>query len=134
MLIDISQSPTRRELRWFAGVWWPAICGVLGWFARDASPAATVGLWTAGIVLGAAGLLRPRIIQPVYKALIVATFPLGWLLSHVVLRVMYFGVITPIAVLVRTFHDPMERAFDPDARTYWVPRAESPSSRYFRQF
>lgn len=134
MLIDVTKPATTRELRWFAGVWFPALCGVLGWLAFDSLPRLAIVLWTLGVTLGLIGLARPRVIRPVYVGLTRVTFPIGWVVSHVLLLVMYYGIITPVGLLVRAFRDPLEREIDPGAPTYWVPREQAQPDRYFRQF
>ena len=48
--------------------------------------------------------------------------------------IMYFLIITPVAMVVRLFYDPMARTFDRRASSYWLLRTASPPSRYFRQF
>jgi hypothetical protein len=79
-------------------------------------------------------LARPRVIRPLYVGLSRATLPIGWVVSHVLLAVIYFGIITPVGLLVRAFRDPLERALEPGARSYWVPREQAQPNRYFRQF
>ena len=135
MLIDLSVKPGARQLRWFAGLWLPLLCVMLGIAAARAHfTTLAYVIWTVGVGLGVSGLIRPSTIQPVYSTLIWLTFPIGWIVSHVVLLTMYFVVITPIGALVRLFHDPMERAFDSNASSYWIEREQSPPARYFRQF
>jgi hypothetical protein len=51
----------------------------------------------------------------------------------VILFVAYFLVITPVGLVVRWFHDPMQRLFDRAAPSYWIPREQPERSRYFRQ-
>lgn len=135
MLIDLTSKPAARELRLFAGLWFPAMCIVLGVAARrSGADGIAYTIWVTGVALGVSGLVRPAIIRPVYTGLIVLTFPIGWLMSHVLLLVMYFLVITPIGWLVRQFQDPMERSLDRQATSYWTPREASPPTRYFNQF
>jgi hypothetical protein len=134
MLIDLTKPATDRELRWFAGLWFPALCAVLGWFALDKAPTLAAGVWVLGAVLGLIGLVRPRAIRPVYTGLTRLTFPIGWVVSHALLLVMYFGIITPVGLLVRLFRDPLDRSFDARASTYWAPRDTAAPHRYFRQF
>ena len=135
MLIDINSPTSDRELRWFAGLWFPALCLAAGFFAirHHASPIA-VAIWISGGALAAAGLMRPAIIRPLFRTLIWLTFPIGWVLSHALLLVLYYVIVTPIGVLVRRFQDPMERTFDRAAKSYWTPRESAESHRYFRQF
>ena len=64
-----------------------------------------------------------------------ATYPVGFVISHVVLALVYFLVLTPIGLTMRLFgHDPLSRKFDPGARSYWKPRHETkPTESYFNQ-
>ena len=135
MLIDLARQPSARQLRLFAGLFFPAFCAVAGALAyrRDAVPLA-VTLWVVGLGGGALGLLVPSVSRVAYLALASLTFPIGWLLSHVILVLLYFVVITPVGWLMRRFHDPMQRRFEKDARSYWIVREPTVRDRYFRQF
>jgi hypothetical protein len=66
----------------------------------------------------------------------VAAFPIGWVLSHVLLAIVYYGVFTPIGRVMRMRgRDPMQRRFDSQTESYWVPRnSEKSAQDYFRQF
>jgi hypothetical protein len=135
MLIDLTSQPASRQLRWFAGLWFPAFAAIAGMSAhRRGALGVAYALWTAAAALGAAGVVRPAIIRPVYIALVRLTLPIGWIVSHAILLVLYFLVITPIGWLVRRWHDPLERAFDREATSYWTPREQPAPTRYFRQF
>ena len=65
-----------------------------------------------------------------------AAVPIGWTLSHLVLGAVYYGVFTPIGLVMRLLgHDPLERRFDPTATSYWIERTDrSDPARHFRQF
>ena len=62
--------------------------------------------------------------------------PIGWTVSHVVVSIVFYLVMTPIGLIMRMVgHDPMCRHLDPNASSYWMaynPKADS--ARYFRQF
>jgi hypothetical protein len=62
--------------------------------------------------------------------------PIGWVVSHVLLALIYFVVFTLIGVTMRlTGHDPLQRKFDRAAKTYWQSRNKSENpDRYFKQF
>jgi Saxitoxin biosynthesis operon protein SxtJ len=134
MLMQTNHGPTDRQLRWFAGLWFPAMCVVIGGMIRPARPTLATALWSGAIAVAVTGLMRPAIIRPLYAALMWVTFPIAWVMSHVILAIMYFGIITPVALVVRLFYDPMARRFDRQASSYWVLRTTSAPSRYFRQF
>ena len=48
---------------------------------------------------------------------------LNKIVSPVVLGVLFFGVITPTGILMRTLgRDPMRRGYEPHAKSYWIDR------------
>jgi len=134
-LFELNRNPSNRELRWFAGLWFPLFCGLIGLsvWRKLHDPVASISIWSIAAVMAIAGLCAPRLIQPVYTGLTRLTYPLGWVLSHVLLLAMYFLVITPLGSLVRRFHDPMERGFDRSAKSYWKPREVASKESYLRQ-
>ncbi len=64
-------------------------------------------------------------------------FPIGWLVSQVVMVGMYYGVLTPLGLALRaTGRDPLAlKRSDPPRDSYWEskPTPEDPR-RYFRQY
>jgi hypothetical protein len=72
----------------------------------------------------------------VYVGMMYATFPIGWVVTHVLLTAIYFAVFTPIGLALRLAgRDPMTRRLDPAATTYWIRRERTPQPRdYFSQF
>jgi hypothetical protein len=61
-------------------------------------------------------------------------FPLAWLMSALVLGILYFGMLTPMAAISRLAgRDPLQLRRRGDS--YWLPRPgdANPKSRYFRQ-
>jgi hypothetical protein len=135
-LLEINTEPSTRDLRWFAGLWWPLLCGLVGaaLTRKLHMPRAAVAVWIAGAAVAIAGLIATRAIKPVYTGLTRLTYPIGYVLSYVLLFLVYFAVFTPIGLLVRLFHDPMSRRFDRPAASYWTAHQPDPQERYFRQF
>lgn len=131
---DIPWHPTDRLLRQFA-----ALCLLL--FAPAAmlqyrherlATAAVAGVVAA---LGAVGLVRPRSIRWFFVAWTVVAFPIGWLVLNACLGVVFFGLITPLALLFRAIgRDPMERRWMPEAESYLEPKPATPPDRYYRTF
>jgi hypothetical protein len=136
-LIEINRAPTARQLRQFAGVW-VVFFGVAGAVVlhRHGWPTTWVAVWVAIVLAGLTSLFLPRLAGLLYVGLSYATFPIGWLVSHVVLTVVYYGVFTPIGLLMRLVgRDPLQRRLDPSSPSYWKPRPESTDTqRYFHQY
>ena len=95
-----------------------------------------IALWSLGLLSAAFSLLRPSANWPLFAALTLITFPIGWLVSHLVLMLLFYGIITPLALLFRlTGRDPLQRKLERERETYWqdVPEARS-TEDYFSQF
>jgi hypothetical protein len=131
-----SSPPSSRDLQIFSGlqvVFW----GLIAWMltTRFEQPA----FWLLPVIaatVSLAGLWRPDWIEIYRKGWMAAVAPIGWLVSRVVLAIVYFLVITPIGLIRRLRgHDPLALRADPTASSYWVARQDrtDPAS-YFRQF
>jgi len=136
-MIRIEHNPTRRQLTVF-GLLWLAFFGLFGgmsWWKTGLLAEAGV-FWAIGAALPALGLVWPGVLRIVYLAASYATFPIGFVVSYVILAVVYYLVLTPIGLVSRlTGYDPMQRRFDRSAKTYWTPREpEETTERYFKQF
>ena len=78
----------------------------------------------------------PPLRRPLYLGWMYVAFPIGWVISHVVLAIVYYLVFTGTGLVMRLLgRDPLQRRFEPDAQTYWVEhRPGEDLARYFRQF
>jgi Saxitoxin biosynthesis operon protein SxtJ len=135
-LLELNLSLSNKQLRWFAGLWFPALTAMLGAAIGQKlhAPAAALSIWSLGGILSVLGLFRPAIIRPIYILALRLTYPIGWVVSHIMLLVLYFLVMTPVGFILRLFHDPMQRRLDTPRKSYWLLRELSPADRYFRQF
>ena len=134
-LIRINIHPVPRELRQFAGLWllFVGAGAIIAW--RNDTPVLAALLAVLAAVVGVAGLLAPRSIRLVYLGAVYSAFPIGFVLSWLILGVVYFLVITPIGLCMKLARrDPLERRFERGERSYWKPAGPSrPPSDYFRQ-
>jgi ABC-type uncharacterized transport system permease subunit len=134
-LIRISKNPSVRQLKVFAAAWlaFLALSGLAFWL-RGRHTAAEA-LWILAFAVPLAGALSPAVVRYAYVGLSYATYPIGFVVSHVVLAIVYFLVLTPIGLAMRLFgHDPLARRFDPGKRSYWSPADRTnPVESYFKQ-
>ena len=137
-LIALNVDPSRRELRQFAAIWFPAFFALVGGFALywggSLSIVGTMWLVTASISL--VGIFVPRFIRPVFVGWMYAAFPIGWVISHLILALIYYVVMTPVGLLIRAVgHNPLELRSDSSQDSYWVPRREDDRMEsYLRQY
>jgi hypothetical protein len=86
-------------------------------------------------ILVSVGLAFPRSLRRVHHVWMLAGHALGWINTRVILGIVYYGLLTPFGVIMRLLgHDPMHRAFAPDADTYRVPRSPRSRDHLYRQF
>ena len=137
-MIEINRNPPVRQLRQFAALWFPAFGALVGFllYRRLESPTAAFVVWAAAAVISIVGFFSPRFMRLVYVGMMTLTFPIGWVVSSILLLLVYYLVLTPVGVVMRIAgRDPMLRRLDRDATTYWIERsAHPPTARYFRQY
>ena len=136
-LIALNKNPSRRELFIFGALFalfFGLIGGLIWW--RFQAPTVAYVLWSVGAFITILFYAVRPIRKPIYLAWIHLAFPIGWVISHVAMALIYYLVFTPIGLIMRLFgRDPMERRFDRGAETYWTPHQPSEDpARYFRQF
>jgi hypothetical protein len=63
-------------------------------------------------------------------------FPLGWLVSQLVLAILFYGVFTPLALVFRLIgRDALALKKPSGEATFWRPKpTPSDPRRYFRQY
>lgn len=134
-LIRINTRPSRRDLRLFSILWliFLGLAGFLLW--QNGAPRIAGAVWCAAVVVSGAGLIHPPVVRVVYLAAVFAAFPIGFVVSHVILAAVYYLVLTPVGLIMRMLrHDPLNRKFDAGQKTFWKTREESKSPEsYFRQ-
>jgi len=136
-VIDLNLNPTKKELRVF-GLCALAFLALVGWMVarRTGSIPAGATVAGAGLVCGALAFTVPQALRPLWVVLMVVNYPIGWVVTHVVMALIFYLVVTHVGVIMRlTGRDPMERGFDRTAKTYWKSRrTEHDPARYFRQY
>ena len=145
-LLELNRDPDRTTLRRFGFVACAVFAGLgvcafhdLLWFAAGlgrARIAVGTALLATGVVSGVLSIVRPRANRALYRALSTLAYPIGFMLSYCVLFALFFGIVTPIGLLLRLFgRDALTRRLQPEMASYWVEaHALRARSRYFRQF
>ncbi len=111
-----------RQLRSFGitlGVAFLIVAGVLYW--RDI-PGVVVVTGIGGLLL-VTGLVAPGLLRPLYKPWMALALVLGFIMTRVILTVIFVFLFVPIGLLMRIFgKDPLRRKLDPNAKTYWISK------------
>ena len=137
-VIEVNRNPSRRELNLFGFIWMGFFLVVAGglWLKLHAS-LVTVALAALAVAVPVFGWAVPAFMRVVYVGLSYVAWPIGFVVSHVLLGAVYYLLVTPIGLIMRAAgYDPMHRRFDPEAPSYWIERdgGERDPRSYFRQF
>jgi hypothetical protein len=135
-MITIQWNPERKQLRQFAGIWFPAFCALVGWsIAQKTGHWHEVEIgWAIAIIISIIGLVFPPLIRPIFVGLILLTYPIGWVVSHVLLGTIFYGIVTPIGLLLRaTGHDSLNLKM-PQGSSMWKRSVgKTDGASYLRQ-
>lgn len=132
----IDTDPGRRDLLVF-GALLPLAVALAGFLiGRHTGTGVRLGIWIVGGAIAVIYAAIPAVRRPVYVGIGRLTQPIGWVVSHLVLILVFVLVVTPVAVLLRLLgRDPLARRADARLATYWVARTTGRDARrYFQQF
>jgi|CXWL01.1.fsa_nt_gi uncharacterized membrane protein YciS (DUF1049 family) len=141
-MINPNWYPGHKQLRQFAVMCLPGFAAI-GFmvhrfrgltFNTLLDDSAFCSLAIIGAVLCVVGLALPGLIRPVYALLMAVTLPIGWLISSLFLRVIFYGFFTPLGFVFKLLgRDPLQLR-KPQSDTFWVKhRQRTDSMSYFRQ-
>jgi hypothetical protein len=110
---------------------------------------AIIGLWPLiwrgeGLrwwaMLATAILVLPAVVYPmslklIYRGWMAVGEVLGWINTRIILSIIFYGVFTPVAIVMRMRgKDPMRRGWDPNLESYREVREPRPGTHMQRQF
>lgn len=91
--------------------------------------------WVVGGTLVLWGIVAAPSLRPVYRGWMRFGQLLNRIVSPVVLGVLFFGIFTPVALVLRIIgRDAMARRFDAGATTYRIASARPPKEHVERPF
>jgi hypothetical protein len=129
--------PTHRALRQFAAAWLVFFLGVGAYqYLARGHHFLGLALGLVAVLLGGLGLVKPPAVRLLFVASMVLAFPIGWLVSQLLLLVMFYVVITPVALFFRLRgRDPLSRKPMRGCDSLWTPKEMPPDVQsYFRQY
>jgi hypothetical protein len=69
------------------------------------------------------GLVIPALLKPIQKVWMSIAVIIGWVMTRVILTVLFYLVVTPVGILAKVFgKDFLDTKFDRNANSYWSTR------------
>lgn len=119
----------KAELKEF-GVTMAAVLVVIGDIALLRGRPIAPYLVAAAFIFLILGLKWPRVLTPLQKAWMALGVVIGFFVSRVLLFVLYFGVLTPIGLLMRlTGKDILDERIEKARASYWHMRPQEPRQK-----
>ena len=125
-----------RDLRKFGitmGIAFAVLGGLVLWRGHWTP---TYLFWVAGAFLVLA-LVAPVVLRPIQRGWMAFAIVLGWVMTRVILVVLFYVGITPIALIARLVGKRfLDLGFEPARASYWVkrPAPDRGKERYRSQF
>jgi len=135
-MIEINKNPKAKELAQFGIIWLPALMLLLVWLITSRLE---TRFWTIllAVLIGLSmvlGVLQPMILKPVFVGLQYVTWPIGMVVSYVLLAIVFYLLITPVGLLLRLFgYDPVDKRMRIGSMWH-VREPVIEQASYFRQF
>ena len=134
MSIDNSKFNNKSEHRKFA-IGLAVILTVISavqWYLHVAVYSYLLG--AAGVIL-VVGLLTPVVIKPVFIIFSYIGFVMGWVMTRVVLSLLFYLVFTPIGLVLKlTGKKLLDTSFRDQRESYWIDRGKGQDVDFTRQF
>lgn len=134
---DITRKPGTRALRQFAAAWLVIFLAIATrqYVARGHHQVGLI-LGAVAVLVGGTGLFCPPAVRWLYIGSMIVTFPIGWLVSQLVLALIFVLVLTPVAVFFRLRgRDVLALKPAPNRTSFWEPKETPKDVRsYFRQY
>ena len=125
----------KKELRNFGLIVGGIFCLIGMWPAIRHGEGLRLWAIVPGSFLVPLGLMAPALLAPVFKVWMKVGHVMGWINTRIILGVLYFGLITPMGMVMRLFGwDSMRRTLSQDVESYRVVRQARPRSHMTRQF
>jgi len=131
----IHEERKKKDLRTF-GLLVGGIFTVIGLWPlvlRDEEP--RIWALSVGLGLSALAVTLPQSLKKVHWIWMTVGHALGWVNTRILLGVIFYGLVTPMGVVMRLFGwNPMRLEMEPQRNTYRVVQMPRPSSHMTRQF
>lgn len=87
-------------------------------------------LFPAAAIFLVIGLVIPQVLKFIYLPWMVLAALIGWVMTRVILTVLYYGVLTPTGLLLKLMgKDLLNEKIEPAAESYWIRREKRKITR-----
>lgn len=135
---DIPRNPSARMLRQFGGLCVLFFGGLAAYGALvKGNSTGPVLFALIAAIAGTLAVIRPSLLKGVFIGWMILAFPIGFIVSKIILLTVFIVIFTPVALVFRLIgRDALilkKRSGNTDS--YWLPKSQpSDPSRYLKQY
>ena len=136
MIEEIKNIPnSNKDIRGFGitiGIILFIISSLIYYYGKDLYQTIAI---IASIFIGL-GLILPQLLKPIYFVWMIFAAILGWIMTRVILSLVFYLIITPIALLTKLLGEDFLALRKVESDSYWNYRdsSEETSQNYEKQF
>jgi hypothetical protein len=134
---DLPTNPSPKVLRQFSAAWlvFFLAVGARQYFSRVHHEVGII-LGAIAILISGLGMIKPVAVRWLFVTCTVLAFPIGWAISQIMLALIFYGLVTPIAFIFRVQgRDLLARKPSIGRATFWMlKKMPTDVSSYFRQY
>jgi len=91
-------------------------------------------LLISGLILLITGIIKPGILKSAFKIWMGLAFVLGWLVSRIILTILFFLVLLPVGLIAKIFGKKfIDTGIKENSNSYWI-RKEKSKINYEKMF
>jgi hypothetical protein len=136
-MMNLDLHPDIRKVRQFGTAIGILLCICAVKAILQAHQTAAWTLFGLAAAAGLCALTKPQFLRPVYVIVTLVTFPIGWTVSRLIVLLLYYGLMTPVACILRLAgRDRLRLKRPAESRaSNWIERKSSEEpERYLRQY
>ncbi len=78
-----------------------------------------------GVALISFGMILPKLLKPIYFVWMTIATILGWIMTRVILTILFYIILTPISLIARLFKVRfLDLTWNKDVESYWIIRSD----------
>ncbi|MDQ7821584.1 MAG: SxtJ family membrane protein [Candidatus Eremiobacteraeota bacterium] len=106
------------------------LLGLWQYWPEKSFTTASLVLFALGALLLIPGALFPAVLAPVYRGWMAVAHAMGWLMTRLILALVFFLIFTPAGLIMRLLGaDLLKLRFERSAETYWITRPQKPFNK-----
>ena len=122
MLEEISRiSTTKKDIKSFAITIGIILCFIASFLYYKEIEYYRIFIYVAFVLIGS-GLIIPNVLKPVYYIWMVFANILGWIMTRLILSLLFYLIISPIGIFSKIFGKSFLKIKISDQKSYWNRR------------